>query len=50
VEFDLVARTPGFYIARIADPSGNSIEVLCEEFEDEFGADISGWSVYQDND
>jgi catechol 2,3-dioxygenase-like lactoylglutathione lyase family enzyme len=50
VEFDLVARTPGFYIARIVDPSGNSIEVICEDFEDESGADISGWSVFQDID
>ncbi|SDI44645.1 VOC family protein [Variovorax sp. OV700] len=50
VEFDLVARTPGFYIARIVDPSGNSIEVICEDLEDESGADISGWSVFQDID
>lgn len=48
VEFDMLARTPGFYFARIMDPSGNSIEIISESFEDDFNFDISNWSIYQD--
>ncbi|WP_447745259.1 VOC family protein [Variovorax boronicumulans] len=48
VEFDMLARTPGFYFARILDPSGNSIEIISESFEDDSNFDISSWSIYQD--
>jgi catechol 2,3-dioxygenase-like lactoylglutathione lyase family enzyme len=50
VAFDMLARTPGFYFARFLDPSGNFIEVISENFEDEAGVDVSGWSGYQDMD
>ncbi len=50
VGFDMLARTPGFYFARIVDPSGNSIELKSESFEDDLGVDLSGWDVYQDMD
>ena len=48
VEFDMLARTPASYFARILDPSGNSVEIISESFEDDFGVDVSGWDVYQD--
>ncbi|RSZ29327.1 MULTISPECIES: VOC family protein [unclassified Variovorax] len=48
VEFDMLARTPGFYFARIFDPSGNSIEILSESFEDDLDASVSDWDIYQD--
>lgn len=50
VEFDMLARTPGFYFARIMDPSGNSIEIISESFEDDLNFDISSWNIYQDID
>ncbi|MGJ7565568.1 VOC family protein [Variovorax sp. GB1R11] len=42
VAFDTIARTPGFYLARFFDPSGNTIEVISESFEDDAKADIPG--------
>ncbi len=50
VQFDMLARTPGFYFARILDPSGNYIEVTSESFEDDFNVDISDWDNYQSMD
>jgi hypothetical protein len=48
VRFDMLARTPGFYFARIMDPSGNSIEIISENFEDDLNVNISDWGIYQD--
>ncbi|GER10242.1 VOC family protein [Variovorax boronicumulans] len=48
IEFDMLARTPGFYFARIMDPSGNLIEIISESFEDDLNFDISSWSIHQD--
>ncbi|BEP69653.1 MULTISPECIES: VOC family protein [unclassified Variovorax] len=48
VEFDMLACTPGFYFARIMDPSGNLIEIISESFEDNLNFDISSWSIHQD--
>ncbi|MNX90635.1 hypothetical protein D3C86_1226930 [compost metagenome] len=48
VEFDMLARTPGFYFERIMDPSGNLIEIISGSFEDDLNFDISSWSIHQD--
>ncbi|WP_143080849.1 VOC family protein [Variovorax sp. YR750] len=50
VEFDMLAHTPGGYFARVLDPSGNSIEIVSESFEDDLNVDISNWSIYRDID
>ncbi|MEJ8857810.1 hypothetical protein WKW79_24775 [Variovorax robiniae] len=47
VEFDFVMMTPGGYVARVFDPSGNPIEITCDDFFDEAGGDISAWSTYK---
>ncbi|MEJ8852074.1 VOC family protein [Variovorax rhizosphaerae] len=47
VAFEVVVMTKGGYFGRIIDPSGNPIEITCNEFDDEEGGDISTWSTYK---
>lgn len=47
VHFDLVAMTPGGYMAKIFDPCDNSILIGCDSFESRSGVGISSWDEYR---
>ena len=47
VQFDLLAMTPGGYMARIFDPCDNSILIGCESFENSTEVDLSNWDEYR---
>lgn len=48
IKFKLFSQHPGGYTARVIDPSGNSIEMECNEFEDDNqdSIDPKNWSFY----
>lgn len=47
VVFDLLAMTPGGYMAKIMDPCNNSILIGCDSFENNGNVDISDWNEYR---
>lgn len=47
VHFDFVAMTPGGYIGKLVDPSGNSLLIACDSFESSSNVDITSWNEYK---
>lgn len=46
-QFDFLAMTPGGYMAKIFDPSGNSVLIGCDSFETTGNYDLSSWKEYR---
>ena len=47
VQFDFVAMTPGGYIGKLFDPSGNSLLIGCDSFDSSNNVDLSSWNEYK---